>query len=588
MLMAAGIGIVAFVMIFTHAPRVGYARDEGFYFSAAESYAGWFKVLAKDPAKAFDDKVIWRYYENNREHPVLVKNLMALSFLALAADEPRVPTTWPHHDTGIFAMAMRLPAQLFSALAIMLTFLLGTAVASRRVGLLAALLFLLTPRHFYHAQLACFDMPAVAVWLATILAWRKAQRSASWGVATGIVWGLALAVKHNSFFIPIVLLLHWLIVSARDFSISRSGLGLPRIPLAFFSMLILGPAIFYAHWPILWHHPIDRLSWYFSFHLHHINYYWEYFGKLLTDPPFPWLYPFAVTALTLPLPFLILASLGMGRVTWGLLGRWIATPVRAMGRLAGLVAPTDKTNKASESLMGLDPWDAWLLWLNTLIPFLVIAIPSVPIFGGIKHWMHAMPFAAVLAAVAMERMILLLPKTSPRWSAWRYSALAALVLAPGLAGLIWIGPYGSSFYNSLAGGISGAADLGMQRQYWSNNVVGLLPWINENLPSGARVYFHEVTGESFHAYRRDGLLRPDIRPAWSPDYADYTVYQYHREFVDTEYQVWNRTGDRTIIKGLYLDQVPMSMIYDSRKKKETNRPSSLHKPVPTPPTGVSK
>jgi len=565
LLMATALGLAAFVMIFTHAPRVGYTRDEGFYFSAAESYSAWFKTLISHPSKAFDDKVIWRYYENNREHPVLVKNLMALSFLAFASDEPRVPTTWPRETTGTFAMAMRLPAQLFSAFAIALTFLLGTAVASKRVGLLAALLFLLSPRHFYHAQLACFDMPAVTVWLATILAWRKSLHSTAWSIATGVIWGLALAVKHNSFFIPIVLLLHWIMVSGKEFSISSTGLKLPRIPLAFFSMLILGPLVFYAHWPILWHHPIERLGWYFGFHLHHINYYWEYFGKLLTDPPFPWLYPFAVSTLTLPLPFLVLCIFGVGRVTWGLLGRLISTPTRVMGRFAGLVVPREKPGPSSQSLMGLARWDAWLLWLNTLIPFLVIAVPSVPIFGGIKHWMHAMPFAAVLAALAMERMVEGLANAWPKGGKWLYRATAALVLAPGLAGLIWIGPYGSAFYNSLAGGVSGAADLGMQRQYWSNDVLGIFPWLNENLPKGARVFFHEVTGESFHAYRRDGLLRPDIRPAWSTDYADYTVYQYHREFVDTEYGVWNKTGDRTIVKGLYLDQVPLVLVYDSRK-----------------------
>ncbi len=583
-LLATGLGLATFASLVLTAPRVGYTRDEGFYFSAAESYARWFEQLAADPGRALSEPSIRRHYENNREHPVLIKNLMALSYLALAADLPRAPTRWPPDQTGAYGRAMRLPSQAFSALAVALVFLLGAAVASRRVGLLAALLFILAPRHYYHAQLACFDMPAVCVWLATVLAWRRAQSSLGWGIATGAIWGLALATKHNSFFIPVVLGLHWLVISWRDFSATKGGLRLPRIPVALFSMLILGPAIFIAHWPFLWHDTLARLGWYFGFHLNHVNYYWEYFGTLLTEPPFPWAYPFAVTALTLPLPCLVLGVFGFFGVAGERLGHPLATGGRWLARLVGLRGAAQPATAAADA-----PWpnraDAWLLLINAFIPFAVIAIPSVPIFGGVKHWMHAMPFVCVLAAIALERMIARLPERLGRLRRPHlFWATAALALLPSLAGLIWIGPYGSSAYNALAGGVHGAADIGMQRQYWSNNVTGVLPWLNEHLPKGARVYFHEVTGESFRAYKRDGLLRPDVRPAWSPDHADFTVYQYHREFVDTEYRVWNRTGNRTIAHGLYLDQVPMVLVYDQRGATRTRaRPRRPAAPAATIP-----
>jgi 4-amino-4-deoxy-L-arabinose transferase-like glycosyltransferase len=564
-LLAWGLGLGTLLLLVVVSPHTGYTRDEGFYFEAAESHAGWFRALAERPATAFSEPVIRRHYEVNHEHPVLVKSLMALSFLALAADEPRDPSAWPPARTGAFARAMRLPSQAFSGLAVALTFLLGAAVSGRRrVGVFAALMFLLAPRHLYHAQLACFDMPAVAVWLAVVLCYRRARASVGWSLATGLAWGLAIATKHNSFFLPFVLGLHWLFTEGRELGLNRSGFHLPRIPLAFFAMLILGPLVFVGHWPYLWHDTLARVGWYFGFHLNHVNYHWEYFGTLLTDPPFPWAYPFAVTALTFPL-----AGLALG--CWGflaVLGERLGHPVRALGVGLGRFAGLGPWGEAAPRPAWLSPSDGWLLLFNAFIPLLVIAIPSVPIFGGVKHWMHAMPFVCVLGALALERALALVPERLGRFrlqGGWLHAALAGLVLLPALLGAVRIQSYGTSFYNELAGGVSGAADLGMQRQYWSNNVTGVLPWLNEHAPPNARVYLHEVTGQSFHAYRRDGLLRPDLRPAWDPDHADFSVYQYHREFVDTEFRVWNRLGHRAPVHGLYLDEVPIILVYDTRR-----------------------
>jgi len=118
------------------------------------------------------------------------------------------------------------------------------------------------------------------------------------------------------------------------------------------------------------------------------------------------------------------------------------------------------------------------------------------------------------------------------------------------------------YYNELAGGVAGAADLGMQRQYWSNNVTGVLPWINENAPRGARLHLHEVNAECYRTYKRDGYLRSDLRIAWLPDHSDLTAYQYHREFVDSEYRIWNKTGHKKVAHGLYIDEVPIVLVYD--------------------------
>lgn len=557
---ATGLALVTFLALFFHGQEMGSTRDEGFYFDAAESYAGWFKELARDPLRALEEPVIRRYYEINREHPVLFKNLMALSYLAFG---PSSGGSVRQSEPGAFTRAMRIPGQLNAALLLALIYLLGASLASRRVGLFAAAAFLLAPRHFFHMHLACFDMPITTCWLATVIAYRKAQRSFAWGILTGVFFGLALSVKHNAFFIPAVLVLHWLVVERKSFSFSRQSVGLPRIPLPFLSMLILGPVLFFLLWPFIWHQTFERIGWFLGFHLHHVNYYWEYLGTLLTEPPFPWLYPFTVTALTLPAPTLLLCTIGF----LGALGERLGHPLRLvcgfLGRLSGL--------RAAERETACAPWanafDGWLLLLNGFLPIFIIAIPSVPIFGGVKHWLPAMPFLCVLAGIALERMLTVLPENLGRLRLTRnrvFAAAGALALLPSLLGTVQIDNYGTAFYNELAGGIRGGADLGMQRQYWSNNVSGVLPWINEHLPQNARLFLHEVTGESFRTYQRDGYLRPDLRMAWSPDGADFVAYQYHREFVDAEYRVWNKTGKRKPVYGLWIDEVPLILVYDAR------------------------
>src|SRR4029077_6609016 len=99
----------------------------------------------------------------------------------------------------------------------------------------------------------------------------------------------------------------------------------------------------------------------------------------------------------------------------------------------------------------------------------------------------------------------------------------ALLIA--LIGCIHVGGYGDSAYNELAGEFAGSTQIGMERQFWSNNVTGVLDWLNRNAPQGARVYFHEVTYGSVVAYHDNGMLRPDIQPVQGDDQAQFVPYQ---------------------------------------------------------------
>jgi 4-amino-4-deoxy-L-arabinose transferase-like glycosyltransferase len=130
----------------------------------------------------------------NREHPGLMKNLFGLSHVLL------------HRKLGWLgeAEAYRLPAFVVAAIVPAVSYRFGAMMYGRLAGLFAALSFLLIPRQFFNAHLAAFDVPVMAFWLLTVYWFWRAQHSKHAWLACGLAFGLGLATKHNTFFLPIV------------------------------------------------------------------------------------------------------------------------------------------------------------------------------------------------------------------------------------------------------------------------------------------------------------------------------------------------------------------------------------------------
>lgn len=476
---------------------VGFVRDEGYYFTAAQRYEEWLQLLLHAPLQAFAQTE--RYWSYNFEHPGLTKLLFAASHLLF--------TTWLKVLPP--ALAWRLPAFAFAGLLTYWLALLGFS-RSRAAGVLAPALFWCAERTFFHGHLACFDIPICAMWAGVGVAWLSAiQRGARLQLA--LLYGVALAVKHNAWVLPPVLLVHALLLPG----------GLRHKALSSLPWLLLSPLVLFLAWPLLWHDPLRHLGDWIAFHTHHVHYAWWYFGRVLRAPPFPVVYPLVVDALALPLPNVVMLAAAGASLLIAFLRRRIEPQRLLELGLAGAA----------------------------LLPFL---LSKTPIFGGIKHWLA---FLALLAPEAAGLMVRIAPTR-------RSLAAAALAtLLPGLWQIAHVHPYGTSAYGELAGDIPGAATLGMQRQYWSNNVTAVLPWLNAHCPADARVYFHEVNVESYRTYIMMGMLRRDIRYAPGPAESDYVALQWHREFRDREPETWNAFGTHRPATGLYLDEVPQIVVY---------------------------
>lgn len=537
LLAAAAIALAVTLTLHLAARSEGYSRDETFYFRAAEQHVAYYEealagLLSGRPFTFARRDVIDRHFEYNHEHPPLMKTLFGFSWRLLHRCEcPQRHRTLAPLSRG---EAMRLPANLLAGLLCAAVYLFGTRAFGRRAGLLAAGLTVLAPRHFLHAELACFDAPIAAMIFLTTWAYYEAQRSGSrrWLVAAGVLAGLALSTKHNAFFLPFVLLVHSLWVRRR---LLREGKPMrlvfaPWIPY----MAALAVPVYLASWPWLWHDTVRRFGEYVGFHLHHVYYNIEYLGVNYNRPPFPWHYAPVTTLLTAPVTTLALALAG------------------------ALTLPRDRDGDATGGAAGL------LLALGFLWPILLIMKPGTPIFGAEKHWLPAIPFLALLAGSGFERLWDLGARPAPPALGW---TLAALLLVPPALEVRRSHPYGLSHYNALAGGPAGAADLGMNRQFWGYSARGVFPYLNRHAPFHAAVYFHDAIPEPSVM---DGLLRRDLRDTGLEEpgvrASDIALVVIEQHFNKYEYWIWDAYGTTRPDFVLTHEGVPLVTVYRRPQK----------------------
>jgi len=454
--------------------------------------------------------------------------------------------------------AFRLPGVLSGAFAVMLTFLFGVELFGWIVGFFGAFLFLFVPEHFYHAHVCCFDMPIVAATLFVFYAFWKSLKDPRWALVTALAWAIALLVKLNAFFIPASLLLWWLwtgrdqLELARDPETRRLRLQLPRLPKALLVMPIVALPVLFAYWPKLWYDPMRAIRDYFSFHIGHEHYMQYWFGEPLQVPPFSVFYPFSKTFFTYSEILIVLFFVGL--LFLAPLSAWRPWLASLVGRARRAVSEHEKI--------------AVYVLVAGLVPILVIALPSTPIFGGIKHWMPGAPFLALIAGYGLCRLA-----SSVRLPTPAVVALALFLLAhPAKASIeqAWVG---SSSYNSLfAGGLQGAADKRLMRAFWGHSTQEAIDWLNANAPKNARVFWQDTTWGAYDAYQKDGHLRHDIRYSGSEHGAQIALIDGNQAFWELDVSTRKALGVAGPLWIVTGEGVPYLYVYV--------RPGTLDPPAP--------
>ena len=245
---------------------------------------------------------------------------------------------------------------------------------------------------------------------------------------------------------------------------------------------MIGIAVCYLTWPFIWSQSVGRVfgtaRLMTDFDIHMVLFQ----GRHLPSTDLPWQYLPTLLAIQLTLPALLLG--GCGAV---LAGRRI---LFALGQ-------------AREATV-------FLLWF--LVPAGAVVIAGTPIYGGFRQILFCLPPLFILGSQALEAGARQLRPPILQ------GVTAALLVFPGVAGIVQLHPFEYAYFNLLVGGAAGASGM-HSLDYWCTSYREVVDFLNESAPKGAKVvaYGTPTTARTF--------ARPDIdiqdRPNWRerPDYA---------------------------------------------------------------------
>ncbi len=493
---ALAIFIVVVVVLATTAGAYGLGYDEPVYMSRMQEAGQWLRMLTIDPGDAVSDEGIRRFWDaRNEQQPGFIKIWGALTTPLVAGLLPTLA-------------ALRFGTHMLVGAACAVLYLLVTRVWGRLEGFAAVGALLTLPRTFAHSHLFALDAPVMATTFISLAFFYLAARHRSWGwaAAGAAVWGVALSIKVNSFFIPLIVV-PWLAIYARDTLVPAVVCG-----------ATISPLTFAATWPWLWHDTISRLGSYMAFHFRHWQIHVTYFGERVA--PAAWHYPIVMTTITTPVVTLAAAVAGAARVLRevgsgecdGWRDRWEdkAFRRRALGALAG-----------------------WALLVN----YAMNSLPGTPKYNGVRLFQPVFPLIALLAGVGIGWLARLVRRrlaerageVGERLPTISAALVCALALALPLRSVLDYHPHQLSYYNALIGGLPGAAEAGMEPTYWGETYLDAALWLNEHAAGEAVVWIDPPGVEAtMRMYQHLAILRGDLRTVAGGDAlasADYAVFQ---------------------------------------------------------------
>jgi len=478
---------VTTIVLTTTAPAIGMTWDEPAYIEGANFYARWFWMLVKDPARAIEPTTIETYWGVNHQHPPVEKIWSGLVWLVARYFFDQLT-------------AFRFGPILMVALLEALLYLMIAGTYGQVAGLFAAAALMTLPRFFFHAHLAALDVPvAVASFAITFLFWKTVDwKGWAWGLLWGVVWGLAVAVKLNGVFIPIALLI-WFLIFRRKWSVA----------LRLFLMGLIAVPTFFLVWPWLYYQTWTRVLEYFNYHLHHVMMGQWYFGQFYMPPP--WHFVFVILWAVVPLTVMAMFLAGILRA--------------GKGRRDG----------------GL----AWLLLLSAFVSISPFIFGKSLLYDNERLFMPVFPFLSALAGIGFGWLVTRFKKLLERLKRPALAVPTAVILgiallSPQLVTMAGLYPHLLSYYSETVGGLPGATKLGLETTYWCETYAAAIPYINSHAKPGDVIWSEAIYVfryyQLFGRLRQDVLLTIDIPEQIGPgeqgelifENADWYIFQYRQ------------------------------------------------------------
>lgn len=541
-LFALAIGVFIFFYIHLTSSFVGFVRDEGFYMKAASITADWFEFIGKSFSEGkflepFSKSSIDKYFKFNNEHPAFMKTLFGFSQYVFERK-----LGWMS-----FAQSARVVGAFFAMLTAILIYFFGLIFFNRFTAIAAPFFFFLMPHVFFHSHLACFDVPILFFWSAIFFLYTLHLRNGSvkTGLVTAVLLGFALASKHNAFFIPVLFFIEWMVFYLLKYRFEKKDNWLKKlfisVPKVFYFFVFITLPVYFISWPWIWYDTVKRFGDYLAFHTLHVNYTNYYFGMELANGPFPVSYPFGMTFFTTPLPQLLFF-------------------------IAGVILFCTR-------IFTVEEWKEkeinFVMLTGSLFPIMLIAVPSVPIFGGIKHWFTGYPLMMTAGIFVISEEIRKIPWNNELKKVLILSGIFIMSAVSLIPLNVKFAKRGAAFYNQLINGVQGAAESRMQRNFWGYDILDLTDKLNETAPAGATVYvmggYEGLNWNSFLFLKKEGIIRKDINGTNSLKNADYAFFFYEKQNEHILNEIATEFGSANAIAISQTDSVFYSALFRREK-----------------------
>jgi 4-amino-4-deoxy-L-arabinose transferase-like glycosyltransferase len=340
------------------------------------------------------------------------------------------------------------------------------------------------PHLFALAHYATYDGLLTSFWTGCVLSFVKAvERHGDnrppaprwpWVTVFGVLSAGAMGSKLTGWFLPLPFLF-WAILY-RD----RRGIVVmvTALSLAFAVLVLLIPP-----W---WQNPVAGLDRFFQSNLSRAlttPLKTLFLGKIYETPSgsLPWYNTIVWVLMVTPVGFLVLASCGMIR---------------------------------GVSLARSDPIGV-LFFIHWMFLMILRALPHTPGHDGVRQFLPAFGILALLAGLGAATI-------HTRLGVWGKSLILVSVIEGALSvGLMM--PVPLSYYSPLAGGLPGAARLGMEpTYYWDSLQPEIIAWLNSHTRSGQKVMFSRYP-TSWLYLRQTQRLRVSILPQERGRWAWYVL-----------------------------------------------------------------
>ena len=256
-----------------------------------------------------------------------------------------------------------------------------------------------------------------------------------------------------------------------------------RSILAVATYALLAIFVMYATWPYLWSDPIGHLVETITVMSQH---FWT--GTVLFNG-----IEYAATDLSSSyIP--VLLAIQLTEPVWVLC-------------LIGLAATIYSLKKRRDGNVDLLVFT--FIWL--LIPLMTFILLRPTMFDNFRHSFFILPMVFVLAGVALDQV--------------KYPLLQGILIltliTPGVIGIIRLHPYEYIYYNSFAGGVSGAFRK-FELDYWGTSYREIALELNAVAPQSSKIWAEGPT-HIFEIYARSDIEIYSTYEAERADHYDYVV-----------------------------------------------------------------